>query len=122
MSGEKDPDLTVVRTGASRGEVELQLGEPKTTTALEDGAVRCVYAYQLGNTPSAGRAIGHGAMDVVTFGLWEVVGTPIEAVSGDKYELAITYDKDSKVSEIARSKVGKKIDQPQKKKKKERLS
>lgn len=26
------------------------------------------------------RAAGHGAMDVMTFGLWEVVGTPVEGV------------------------------------------
>ncbi len=52
-----------------------------------------VYQYEVGNEPSAGRAVGHGVMDVLTLGLWEIIGTPIEAVQGDKYELTVTYDK-----------------------------
>jgi hypothetical protein len=31
------------------------------------------------NEPSAGRAIGHGVMDVLTLGLWEIVGTRLKA-------------------------------------------
>jgi len=33
-----------------------------------------------GGEPSTARAIGHGVMDVLTFGVWEIVGTPIELV------------------------------------------
>jgi hypothetical protein len=33
----------------------------------------------------AGRALVHGAADVATFGLWDVVGTPTGAIfSGDE--------------------------------------
>lgn len=109
MSGEKDPDLTVVKHGRDRSEIEIQLGEPILTKVLEDGAIRCLYSYQLGNTPSAGRAIGHGVMDVMTFGMWEVLGTPIEACNGDKYQMTIVYDKENKVIDIKRSQKGKKL-------------
>jgi len=61
---------------------------------------RDVYEYQIGNEPSAGRAIGHGVMDVLTLGLWKVVGTPIEGVQGETYHATITYDRDDKVVEI----------------------
>lgn len=35
-------------------------------------------------TGSAARAAMHGVLDVATFGVWEVVGTPIEIIKGKK--------------------------------------
>jgi hypothetical protein len=80
MSGSENPDLGAIRIGASRGEVELHLGTPIKTTPLSGGGRADVYQYEIGNEPSTGRAVGHGVMDVLTLGIWEVVGTPIEAV------------------------------------------
>ena len=97
MSGKKEPNLSQVKVGASRSEVELQLGQPSQIGSLEDGKRIDIYDYEIGNEPSAARAIGHGVLDVLTIGLWEVIGTPIEAYQGDKYRLQITYDKDDKV-------------------------
>lgn len=47
-------------------------------------------------TGSAARAAMHGLLDVGTLGLWEVAGTPIEAVKGKKtgYVIAVKYDTD----------------------------
>lgn len=47
-------------------------------------------------TGSAARAAMHGLLDVGTLGLWEVAGTPIEAVKGKKtgYVVAVKYDED----------------------------
>lgn len=100
MSGKKDPDLGMVKTSASRGEVEMQLGKPIETTSLPDGCRVDMYEYEVGNEPSAGRAIGHGVMDVLTLGLWEVVGTPIEGVQGTKNRVTITYDRDDRVKAV----------------------
>jgi hypothetical protein len=100
LSGEENPDLGAIRVGAARGEVELHLGAPIKSASLDDGRRADVYEYQIGNQPSAGRAIGHGVMDVLTLGLWEVVGTPIEGVQGDTYHATITYDRADKVVEI----------------------
>jgi hypothetical protein len=100
LSGDQNPDLGAIRIGAQRGEIELHLGSPIQSVTLEDGRRADVYEYQIGNEPSAGRAIGHGMMDVLTLGLWEVVGTPIEGVQGETYHATITYDRDDKVSEI----------------------
>ncbi len=100
LSGKENPDLGAVRVGASRGEVELQLGPPIRTASLEDGGRADVYAYQIGNEPSASRAIGHGVLDVLTLGIWEVAGTPIEGVQGESYHATITYDQDEKVANI----------------------
>jgi len=92
MSGKEGPNLGLVRVGASRGEIELTLGPPIKTISEKDGARIDVYAYEIGNEPSAGRAAGHAVMDLLTLGLWEIVGTPVEAIQGDKHKLSVTYD------------------------------
>jgi RNase H-fold protein (predicted Holliday junction resolvase) len=102
MSGKKTPDLGAVRIGCSRGEAELQLGPPVKTVTLENNGREDVYEYEVGNDPSAGRAIGHGVMDVLTLGLWEVAGTPIEAVQGSKHTITVIYDVQDKVVSINR--------------------
>jgi len=39
-------------------------------------------------------------MDVLTFGIWEVVGTPVEGFQGEKKYLAIMYDENDVVTRI----------------------
>ncbi len=102
LSGKKEPDLGALRVGATRGEVELQLGRAKEVFQ-QDGKRIDIYEYEIGNEPSAARAIGHGVMDFLTLGLWEVVGTPVEGFQGEKRQLRITYDKDDKVIAIGAS-------------------
>ena len=97
MSGKDNPNLGMVRVGASRGEIELTLGPPIKTVSIEASRRIDIYQYEIGNEPSAGRAIGHGVMDILTLGIWEVVGTPIEGFQGNKYRLQITYDEKDKV-------------------------
>jgi hypothetical protein len=43
----------------------------------------------------------HGAADVLTLGLWEVVGTPIEGyANGTKVSVEITYDREERVVKV----------------------
>jgi len=100
MSGKQEPNLGIVKIGVTRGEVEIQLGPPITSNTLEDGTRVDIYEYEVGNEPSAGRAIAHGAMDVLTLGLWEIIGTPIERLQGEKKEITITYDSNDKVISV----------------------
>ncbi|MCM2286413.1 MAG: hypothetical protein NDI81_16640 [Desulfobacula sp.] len=100
LSGKKEPNIGAIKVGSTRGEVEMHLGSPATSTTLADGTRIDIYEYELGNEPSAGRAVGHGVMDVLTLGLWEVVGTPIEGVQGEKRQLNITYDDSEHVKSI----------------------
>ena len=46
-------------------------------------------------------------MDVLTLGLWEVVGSPIEGFQGEKKRLMITYNEDDTVETIGTSYVKK---------------
>jgi len=102
VSGKKDPDLSVIKKGASRSEVEFQLGAPVSVATVDPGKTQAKYQYDIGNEPSAGRAVAHGAMDVLTLGLWEVVGTPVELASGDKLELTITYNELDEIEHVGR--------------------
>ncbi len=100
LSGKKDPNLGVIKKGCSRGEVELQLGSPVKFVTRPDGTRVDIYEYEIGNEPSAGRAVGHAVLDLLTFGLWEVVGTPVEGFQGKKYHMTVTYDRDDYVLAI----------------------
>lgn len=105
LSGKPEPNLAACQVGASVHQIEAQLGPPTQVTDLPDGGRVCTYEYELGNQPSPGRAVAHGVMDVLTYGLWEVVGTPIESLTGAKYQMTVTYDKDGKAQQITSRKV-----------------
>jgi hypothetical protein len=78
------------------------LGSP-LTTEVKDGKRKDVFYVRQGYSTGAkaGRAIFHGVADVFTLGLWEVVGTPVEAVaSGTDVKVAVCYDSCDKVETI----------------------
>ena len=112
VSGQEDPNLAVCKAGSTRLDIERELGAPRDTAFLEDGSLECVYEYEVGNEPSTGRAVLHGGMDILTLGLWEVVGTPIEASQGTKYEMTVVYGPDG----VAQSVKTKKLEPPPPKK------
>jgi hypothetical protein len=82
----------------------MHLGQLVQTTTQPDGSVISTYAYEIGNEPSAGRAMGHAAMDVLTLGVWEIVGTPVEGIQGEKYQAVVTYGPDNSVKNISTQK------------------
>lgn len=104
LSGTKEPNLSVIKEGASRPEVELQLGSPVKVATLPNSDTSAVYEYEIGGESSPGRAVAHGAMDVLTLGIWEIIGTPVEAINGDKYTITIVYDSNNRVKNIMNAK------------------
>ena len=95
-------DLSVLTKGVDRSRVIAELGSP-LTTEKKDGkrtdVFNCRQGYSTG--AKAGRAIFHGVADFFTLGLWEVVGTPIEAVaSGTDVKVSVCYDADNKVEKV----------------------
>ena len=101
ISGKPEPNLTAVKEKVKRGEVELNIGSaPVKSISLPNGRMLCVYKYETGNTPSPGRAVFHSLMDVLTLGVWEVIGTPVEGFTGDTRYVSITYDSDDRVAEV----------------------
>lgn len=92
--GIKEPDMDVLRMGESRGRVEMEFGQPASVIEHPDGFTYATYAYMTGDKPSGGRAVAHGVMDVLTLGLWEIAGTPIEmaADAKDEHAVVVVYD------------------------------
>ena len=100
MSGTDDPNLAACRVGATRADIQAEVGPPIFTEVRDDGETECTYEDQLGNEPSIGRAVAHGSLDVLTFGLWEIVGTPVEAVQGETYQMTVVYGADGRATSI----------------------
>ena len=99
MHGKKDANVGILNIGQDRSVVLVNLGQPTKTVASDTGRMD-VFELQRGNTPSGGRALAHGALDLLTFGFWEIIGTPIEAMQGETYTLTIEYDANDKVTKI----------------------
>ena len=99
-AGKESPNLAVCQVGSDKTLIESEVGPPKMIKTFADGSTSCTYEYEVGNEPSTGRAMLNAGMDVVTLGLWEVVGTPAEALKGSKYEMIVVYGPDGKAKEI----------------------
>lgn len=87
-------NLGVLSPGTPRTHVIAELGAPLWSEE-RDGATVDVFSFKQGYTKvvKAGRALVHGAADVATGGLWEVVGIPAESLAdGSDVKVAITYD------------------------------
>ncbi len=104
LSGNKQQDISTFYVGADRLFVHGRTGFPDSSIQDKDGKWIDTYLIISGDEPSAGRALGHGALDVITLGLWEVIGTPIELAVGsedhDRFE--IFYDENDKIERLER--------------------
>ncbi len=96
-------DVSVLKRGTPRFEVIGELGEPVYTEKTDDGKLIDTYAFVQGYSKGvkATRALGHGLLDIATLGLWEVIGSPAEAIaSGDKVVVRVFYDKSKLVDRV----------------------
>jgi outer membrane protein assembly factor BamE (lipoprotein component of BamABCDE complex) len=92
-------DMDVLKVGTPRSTVVAEFGAPVETTT-RGGAKVDLFTFVQGYSglEKGGRAVLHGAADVFTLGLWEVVGTPIEGyANGTKVSVEITYDREDRV-------------------------
>lgn len=101
----KQPDkknVDLFQVGTPRNVLLGEFGSP-TVSELRDGKKYEIFKFVQGYSTGAkvGRALFHGAADVATLGLWEVVGTPTEAVfSGDEMAYEVSYDKDDRIYQV----------------------
>ena len=87
-------NLGVLAPGTPRSHVIAELGAPLWSEE-RDGARVDLFSFKQGyhKATKAGRALVHGAADVATGGLWEVVGIPAEALAdGSDVKVEVTYD------------------------------
>ncbi len=95
-------NLEVMNVGTPRSLVLAEFGQP-AAAETRDGKKVDVFSFVQGYSQGAktGRAVFHGVADVMTIGLWEIVGTPAEAVlHGTKVTYEITYDRNDRVEKV----------------------
>lgn len=87
-------DLSILRVGGDRDDIVQVLGAPYMTTRNDDGSCKDVYKL-VEDAQSKGAktlsVVGHAAMDVVTLGLWEIAGTPLELATKQEATTFILY-------------------------------
>jgi hypothetical protein len=100
LSGHKDPNLQTLHVGSTKGEVELELGQPKESHPTSYGARTDIYEFEVNNEPSPARAVTYLLYDVLTIGIAEIILTPAELMTGEKKRLPIYYGVDGRVAGI----------------------
>lgn len=102
----KQPDyknVELFKVGTPRGALLGEFGHPTATDTRANGAKCDVFSFTQGYSTGAkaGRAFVHGVADVFTLGLWEVIGTPTEAIfSGSTVGYEACYDKEDRVQTV----------------------
>ena len=102
----KQPDyknVELFKVGTPRGALLGEFGHPTATDTKPDGTKCDTFSFTQGYSggAKAGRAFAHGVADVLTLGLWEVIGTPTEAIfSGNTVGYQTCYDKDDRVQTV----------------------
>lgn len=80
-----------------------EFGLPTVTEVREDGKKYKIYSFTQGYSKGAkaGRAVLHGTADVLTLGLWEVIGTPTEsAFDGNKMAYEVRYNSTDLIDQV----------------------
>ncbi len=97
-------DPAMIQKGADKQVIESTFGPPNMTTSLPKGETKAIYkidpnAHRAGSRGAA--VAGHVVADVLTLGLWEAIGTPIELAAQDEFtNYVIVYGDDDKVKSV----------------------
>lgn len=97
MEGQNGPDMNILKRQQTRVDVERMLGLPKRTIQKTAGGVTELYIVEARTEPSLVRATGHAAADLLTLGLWEGIGGPLEAYGGRRQRVFVQYDNTGQV-------------------------
>ncbi|MGD9852743.1 MAG: hypothetical protein AB7T38_15930 [Nitrospirales bacterium] len=100
LSGNPQPNFDAFEVGASRKQVEIQLGKPVGTERLPDGKTKDTYQFEMGNSPNGHRAMMNLYLDLATLLIWELPGTIIEAKMGEDQKTFVIYDQNDRVVSI----------------------
>jgi hypothetical protein len=90
-----------VQKARTRGEMISQGAQVISSERLPCGTLIEVYQFKK-ESGSAARAFMHGLLDVSTCGIWEVVGTPMEAclTNNEYYTFRVYFDENEYVTRV----------------------
>ncbi|TXI17339.1 MAG: hypothetical protein E6Q62_09295 [Nitrosomonas sp.] len=107
----KQPDaknVDLFKIGTPRNMLLAEFGLPIVSEVRNGRKIeifKFIQGYSAG--AKAGRAVFHGVADVVTLGLWEVIGTPTEGVfSGNEVVFEVSYDENDRIEQVIALKKG----------------
>jgi hypothetical protein len=95
-------NLNFLKPGVHQSSVRAELGQP-VWSGEENGFQVDPFKFIQGYSKEAkvGRALFHGVADLLTLGVWEIVGTPIELMeSGTDTSLRIIYDQSLRIQGV----------------------
>ena len=95
-------NVDLLTPGMPRNLLLAELGQP-VGTEVKDGKRVEVFSFVQGYRKGVkvSRTIGHVTADVMTLGLWEVVGTPTEAtLNGHQVAYEVTYNASDRVEQV----------------------
>ncbi|HSB71169.1 MAG TPA: hypothetical protein VLT62_17725 [Candidatus Methylomirabilis sp.] len=95
-------DMNVLVVGTPRADVLKEFGEP-AHSGTRDGKRVDTFKYRQGEQDNQkyGRAALHAGMDLITLGIWEIVGTPAEIISiQPRTTIEVAYDEQDRVELI----------------------
>ena len=97
-----EKDTSLLSAGTPRAKILAEFGVP-ISTEIKDGKKTDIYSIIQGYSSGAkaSRVFLHGAADIMTLGLWELVGGSVEgAYNGEKVSFQVTYDKNDFVDTV----------------------
>jgi len=101
--GDPGVDVSALRLGVARGEIEKTTGPPVTSDTDIEGFTINAYVFRTWRPPNQERALTNLAMDVVTLGLWELVGTANELILDPvrrERQFTLTFDREGRLVHI----------------------
>ena len=97
-------DMSVLKAGTLRHRVIAEFGTP-VLAEVRNGTKVDVFKFIDGYSTAArtSRSFLHGAMNISTFGLWDVFGKPVESgFSGREVKVKVEYDANDRISHVKR--------------------
>lgn len=103
-SGPESKDFSVLDRGTERYIVLSELGKPITTETDENGNKYDIFNFMQGQhgAVKAGKAVAYGTVAVLTFGLSEIITSPLEGAAGKgaKIKMRVLYDTDDTLKQV----------------------
>lgn len=101
LSGEKEPNLSVITKGQSKAVVEAQPLKPFNVEKLSNGNTLATYQYTIGADPSAGRAAVYVLLDGVSLFISELITMPMEMKKkGETRLIKVEYSPNGEVVRV----------------------
>ncbi len=95
-------NVALFTVGTTRDELLAEFGPPVVSEKIDGKRIDMfVFVQGYNKATKAGRVIFHTAADVLTLGLWEIIGTPTELYfDGREMAFHVSYDEHDRIDTV----------------------